>query len=102
MDKVADEVRSYSSITYRQIEDSVSRCTTSTSFEDSICSDLISSFLSRCIIKGSDCGLRTLRARLKVLRVFAFPILKVVDALNKCFVALLKAHNKFTQRLNRI
>ena len=102
MDKVADEVRSYSSITYRQIEESVSRCTTGTRFEDSISGDLISSSLFRCIIKGSDCGLRTLRARLKVLRVFTLPVLKVVDTLDKCFVTLLEAHHKFTQRLNCI
>ena len=43
-----------------------------------------------------------MRARLKVLRVFALPVLKVVDTLDKCFVALLEAHHKFTQRLNCI
>ena len=102
MDKVADEVRSYSSITYRQIKEGVSRRTTCTSFKHSICSDFVSSFLARFVIKGSDCGLRTLRARLKVLRVFALPVLKVVDTLDKCFVALLEAHHKFTQRLNCI
>ena len=102
MDKIADEVRSNSRIAHRQIEESVSRRTTGTSFEDSICCNLISSSLFGCIIKSSDCGLRTLRARLKVLRVFTLPVLKVVDTLDKCFVTLLEAHHKFTQRLNCI
>ena len=96
MDKVADEIRGYSSITYRQIEESVTRRTTSTSFKHSICSDFISSSLSRFVIKCSDCGLRTLRTRLKVLSVFTLPVLKIVDTLDKCFVALLKAHHELT------
>ena len=102
MDKVADEFRSYSSITNRQLEDSITRRTAGTSFEYSICCNFISSSLFGCIIKSSDCGLRTLRARLKVLSVFALPVLEVVDTLPKCFVALLEAHHKFTQRLNCI